>query len=99
MEGKRLSYRRQVRGHSKRIPVSEFPSLKGAEVQRILSKAGCQRMSQRGSHVIFRGVTGAEFTFALHPTKTVAPKILRSLMEKAGLTNEEIRQYLPGRRR
>ena len=64
-----------------------LPVLSGAEVVRVLERAGFAQVSQRGSHVKLRGTSGRVVIVPLHDQ--LARGTLRSIVRQAGLSVEE----------
>ncbi|MFI5385441.1 MAG: type II toxin-antitoxin system HicA family toxin [Fimbriimonadales bacterium] len=66
-------------------------SLSSSEILAVLEAAGFQHVSQRGSHLKLRKVTGAaKLTVILkHPAKDVPQGTFASILKQAGLTRAE----------
>lgn len=77
------------------IPASRFPALKAREVLRLLARVGYQQDRQRGSHRKLVADGRLPIGFAFHDKDEVPPRALRRmLVERAGLTGEEIEDLL-----
>ena len=64
-----------------------LPVLSGAEVVRMLERAGFTRTGQRGSHVRLRGGEGRVVIVPLHDA--LARGTLRSIIRQAGLSVDD----------
>lgn len=64
-----------------------LPVLSGAEVVRMLERAGFTRAGQRGSHVKLRGGEGRVVIVPLHDA--LARGTLRSIIRQAGLSVDD----------
>ncbi|WP_419925739.1 type II toxin-antitoxin system HicA family toxin [Candidatus Poriferisocius sp.] len=77
------------------IPSSHFPALKARSVLRMLWSIGYRIERQRGSHRKLVAEGRLPIGFAFHDRSEVPPWALRHmLVERAGLTDDEIRQLL-----
>ena len=77
------------------IPVSRFPARKARVVLRMLERIGYRVERQRGSHRKLVAEGRLPIGFAFHDRSEVPPQALRRmLVERAGLTDDEIRQLL-----
>ena len=77
--------------------VSVYPSLKGAELLRILCRdLGYSVVRQKGSHRTLESDQGyARLLFAFHDGDTIAPGMVRKiLMKDVALSDEEARKLL-----
>jgi len=66
-----------------------LPRLTAREVQRVLEKRGFRVVRASGSHRILRDSLGRRVTLPYHAGTTIHPKILRMIMEDAGLTEAD----------
>ncbi|MDE0170774.1 MAG: type II toxin-antitoxin system HicA family toxin [bacterium] len=79
------------------IPASRYPALKARKVLRLLGKIGYETERQRGSHRKLVAPSRQPIGFAFHDGVEVPPRALRHmLVERAGLTDEEIASLLWG---
>lgn len=81
------------------IPTSRYPALKAREVLRLLGRIGYEIERQRGSHRKLVATGRQPIGFAFHGGTEVPPRALRHmLVQRAGLTDEEVASLLWGRR-
>ena len=81
------------------IPVARYPALKARKVLRLLGKIGYTTERQSGSHRKLVAPGRQPIGFAFHEGTEVPPRALRHmLVQRAGLTDEEIRTLLWGGR-
>lgn len=79
------------------IPASRYPALKARKVLRLLGKIGYKIERQRGSHRKLAAPGRQPIGFAFHDGVEVPPRALRHmLVERAGLTDEEVAGLLWG---
>ena len=77
------------------IPSSHFPALKARVALQLLKSIGYRIERQRGSHRKLVAEGRLPIGFAFHDRSEVPPLALRRmLVERAGLTDDEIRQLL-----
>lgn len=77
------------------IPASRFPALKAREVLRLLARVGYKQDRRRGSHRKLVADGRLPIGFAFHDKDEVPPRALRRmLVERAGLTDEEVEDLL-----
>jgi predicted RNA binding protein YcfA (HicA-like mRNA interferase family) len=70
----------------------KLPSLKAAEITKILSKHGFLLASQRGSHQKWRNPsTGKQVIVPYHKDKQLPLGTLKSIIEGSGIAEEEFR--------
>ena len=70
----------------------DLPRLSGADVVRVLERAGFAFRSQRGSHRKLRHADGRTVIVPMH--RELAPGTLRSILKQAGLSVEQLRELL-----
>lgn len=81
------------------IPASRYPALKARQVLRLLEKIGYETEWQRGSHRKLVSPGRRPIGFAFHGGTEVPPRALRHmLVQRAGLTDEEVARLLWGKR-
>jgi predicted RNA binding protein YcfA (HicA-like mRNA interferase family) len=73
--------------------VGNVPVLKPAEVVAILRKLGFAEVRQRGSHKQFRDNSGRSTTVPFHPSRDIAPTLLRQIAKDIGLTISELLEH------
>lgn len=72
----------------------KLPRITPDDAIRILLKAGFVLTRQSGSHKIYKNNLRKRVTISYHKAKIIHPKVLRSILEDAGLTVEEFRELL-----
>ena len=60
----------------------------------MLEKAGFSLVRQSGSHMIFKNSVGKRATFPFHTSKTLHPKVLKSVLRDAELSSENLEKLL-----
>ncbi|MCL1466665.1 type II toxin-antitoxin system HicA family toxin [Argonema galeatum] len=71
-----------------------LPRVTATEVIRVLNKIDFKLSRQSGSHRIYKNAEGRRVTVPFHSGKILHPKILKSILNDAGLTVEEFVQLL-----
>ena len=71
-----------------------LPMVRGAEVVRVLQKAGFQSVRQRGSHVRLHHADGRVVTVPVHAQQDVGRGLLRKILRDADLSPEEFIELL-----
>lgn len=71
-----------------------LPRVTAVEVIRVLGKIGFVLTRQSGSHKIYKNLEGRRVTVLFHAGRTLSPKLLKSILNDAGLTVEEFVQLL-----
>jgi predicted RNA binding protein YcfA (HicA-like mRNA interferase family) len=71
-----------------------LPRITAADVIRVLEKIGFVLTRQSGSHRIYKNNQGRRVTVPYHTGKTLNPKLLKSILNDAGLTIEELIRLL-----
>ena len=72
-----------------------LPRITGHEVVRALGKLGWVVVVQRGSHAQLKHSSrGGRVTVPLHKGETIGPGLLRSILNQAGITVDELRSVL-----
>ena len=72
----------------------KLPRLTAREIIAVLEKSGFTLARQSGSHMIYKNVDGKRATVPFHGPKTLHPKILKSILRDAGLSQEDLEQLL-----
>ena len=68
-----------------------LPRISGKDVKRALLKAGFREVHTRGSHHYLEPAGGGKLvTVPIHGTKTLKPKTLKSILDQAELTVDEL---------
>ncbi len=72
-----------------------LPRITGREVVRALCRLGWIVVAQKGSHAQLKHPgRGGRVTVPLHSGETIGPGLLRSILNQAGVTLEELRAVL-----
>ena len=72
-----------------------LPRITGHEVVRALGKLGWVVVVQKGSHAQLKHPSrGGRVTIPLHSGETIGPGLLRSILNQAGITVDELRSVL-----
>lgn len=67
----------------------KLPRITSDEIIRILKRKGFVLARQSGSHLIFKNEKGVRVTVPHHSGKILHPKILKSIMNDAELTEND----------
>lgn len=73
-----------------------LPRVTAAQVIRVLEKQGFWPSRQSGSHRIYKNEAGKRVTVPYHSSKTLHPKVLKSILRDADLSVEQFQQLLKG---
>lgn len=73
-----------------------LPRLTGRGVVRALGKLGWVTVVQKGSHAQLKHAS--RVTVPLHAGETIGPALLRSILNQAGVTVDELRSVLEAER-
>ena len=71
-----------------------LPRITGREVVRALGKLGWVVVIQKGSHAAQAAGRGRSREVPLHAGETLGPGLLRSILNQAGITTDELRAML-----
>ena len=71
--------------------MTRLPRLTALEVVRVIERKGFVLVRQSGSHKIFRNSEGTRITLPFHSGKILHPKLLKSILEDAGLSVDDLR--------
>lgn len=74
--------------------MTRLPRVTAAEVIRVLEKVGFTLARQSGSHKIFRNIAGRRVTVPFHAGKVLHPKLLKSVLNDADLSEESFIEML-----
>ena len=73
----------------------KLPRVTVADVQRALGRAGWYVKRQGANHqILTHRDRGGRVTISRHPSETLKPKTLLSILDQAGLTADELRDLL-----
>lgn len=70
--------------------MTRLPRLTAREVVRVIEHEGFVLVRQSGSHKIFRNSEGTRITLPFHPGKILHPKVLKAILEDAGLSVDDL---------
>ena len=73
---------------------SRLPRVTASEVISVLERRGFTQTRQSGSHKIYMDEAGNRATVPFHSGKILHPKVLKSILNDAGLTVDEFIQLL-----
>jgi predicted RNA binding protein YcfA (HicA-like mRNA interferase family) len=66
--------------------MTRLPRVTAQEIIRVLERRGFVMVRQSGSHKIFRNPEGTRITVPFHSGKILHPKLLKSILEDAGIS-------------
>jgi predicted RNA binding protein YcfA (HicA-like mRNA interferase family) len=72
----------------------KLPRVTARQIISVLEKAGFVLSRQSGSHMIYKNAAGRRVTVPFHAAKILHPKILKSILRDAALTQEELQKLL-----
>lgn len=72
----------------------KLPRVTASEIIKVLKKCGFVLTRQSGSHQIYKNDEGRRATVPYHSGKTLHPKILKSIMNGAALSIEDLKKHL-----
>jgi predicted RNA binding protein YcfA (HicA-like mRNA interferase family) len=72
----------------------KLPRVNASEIIKVLEKCGFIMTRQSGSHKIYKNSEGRRATVPFHSGKTLHPKVLKSILNEADLSVEELKKYL-----
>lgn len=72
----------------------KLPRIAAKEVIRAVEKSGFFFVRQSGSHKIYKNKEGRRVTVPYHSGKILHPKLLKSILKDAGLTDEEFKKLI-----
>lgn len=75
--------------------MTKLPRLTSAQIIRIIEKRGFRLSRQSGSHMIFKNEEGRRVTIPYHAGKILHPKLLKSILNDADISVEELLENLP----
>jgi len=71
-----------------------LPRVTARQIIAVLEKAGFSLSRQSGSHQIYKNADGRRVTVPFHATKTLHPKVLKSVLRDAGMSIQELQDAL-----
>ena len=72
----------------------KLPRVTARQIIAVLEKSGFSVARQSGSHMIYKSESGKRATVPFHASKTLHPKVLKSILRDAGLTVEDLEKLL-----
>ncbi|CAN5439588.1 hypothetical protein BH10ACI1_BH10ACI1_14350 [soil metagenome] len=72
----------------------KVPRVTASEIIKVLEKCGFALARQSGSHKIYKNAEGRRATVPFHSAKILHPKVLKSIMNEADLSFEDLKKYL-----
>ncbi len=73
---------------------NRLPRVTASQIIRVLEKCGFALTRQSGSHMIYKNADGLRATVPFHGAKILHPKILKSIMREAELTEQKLLDLL-----
>ena len=74
--------------------MAKLPRLTAREIISVLEKSGFFLVRQSGSHMIYKNPQGKRATVPFHASKTLHPKVLKSILRDAELSAEDLERLL-----
>jgi len=74
--------------------MSKFPRITAMQIIKVLGKKGFKFSRQSGSHKIYKNNQGKRVTVPYHTGKILHPKLLKSILRDAEISEDEFKQYL-----
>ncbi len=71
----------------------KLPRVTASEIIKVLEKRGFVLSRQSGSHKIYKNNEGRRATVPFHSAKILHPKVLKSIMNEADLSSEDLKKY------
>jgi predicted RNA binding protein YcfA (HicA-like mRNA interferase family) len=72
--------------------MTRLPRVTAQEIIRVLERKGFLLARQSGSHKIFKNTDGNRVTVPFHPGKILHPKVLKSIVEDAEISLEDLKR-------
>lgn len=72
----------------------KIPRVTASEIIKVLEKYGFVLTRQSGSHKIYKNNEGRRATIPFHSAKILHPKVLKSIMNEADSSVEDLKKYL-----
>ena len=72
----------------------KLPRLTAREIAAALEKTGFALTRQSGSHQIYKNAAGKRVTVPFHASRTLHPKVLKSILRDAELSPEDLEKLL-----
>jgi predicted RNA binding protein YcfA (HicA-like mRNA interferase family) len=68
----------------------ELPRVSSAQIINVLTERGFSLARQSGSHKIYKNGDGRRVTVPFHGAKILHPKLLKSILNEANISVEEL---------
>ena len=72
----------------------KLPRRTACEIATVLERIGFSLTRQSGSHRIYKNAEGKRATVPFHASKTLHPKVLKSILRDAELSPEDLDKLL-----
>jgi predicted RNA binding protein YcfA (HicA-like mRNA interferase family) len=72
----------------------KLPRLTAREIAAVMERIGFALTRQSGSHQIYKNAAGKRVTVPFHASKTLHPKVLKSILRDAELSPEDLEKLL-----
>ena len=69
--------------------MSNFPAVKAKDFIRVISKLGYKLHRQKGSHAIYKNLSGQRVVVPIHPGQYLKPGTLLGMIKDIGLEKTE----------
>ncbi len=74
--------------------MSKLPRVTARQIIAVLTKFGFSLSRQSGSHMIYKNPAGKRVTVPFHASKTLHPKVLKSILRDAGINPADLEKLL-----
>ena len=74
--------------------MTKFPRITAMQIIKVLGKKDFKFSRQSGSHKIYKNNQGKRVTVPYHTGKILHPKLLKSILRDAEISEDEFKQYL-----
>jgi len=71
-----------------------MPRITARQVVRVLEKLTFRLVRQKGSHAIYKNAEGKRVTVPIHFGRILHPRVLKSILNDAGLSTSEFLEML-----
>jgi len=72
----------------------KLPRITARDIIAVLERAGFTLARQSGSHKIYKNAAGKRATVPYHASKTLHPKVLKSILRDVNLSVEDLEKLL-----
>ena len=74
--------------------MTKLPRITAMQIIKVLGKKGFRFSRQSGGHKIYKNNQGKRVTVPYHTGKMLHPKLLKSILSDAEISEDEFKQYL-----